>query len=176
MIIPSTHISVLSKFCYLTNLPTHENNTYLSRISWSSSCGTMGLAVSLEHWDAGLIPLHSGLMIQHCHGCRIGHKYSLDLIGNSTATWQQQNKTKHPNLKQIKNLKSRISFVSRIMHICDLLVPKENMQAIFIVYQQRIQQLTIQGTHLHLSYWDNDKKEPSFFMHRNGMNQQYSLG
>ena len=41
-----------------------------------SSChSATGLAVSLEHWDAGLIPSwHSGLRIQCCHSC------SLDVI------------------------------------------------------------------------------------------------
>ena len=31
-------------------------NFFKITISWSSHCGTMGLAASWEHWDAGSIP------------------------------------------------------------------------------------------------------------------------
>lgn len=74
------------------------------------------------------------------------------------------------------NLLLRTSYISHILHVCDVLIPKENIQAIFTVYQQRMQKLTIQGTNLHLSYKNDVKKNPNFSIHRNGMNQRHSLG
>ena len=47
----------------------------------SPHCGTMGLAASLEHWDAGLIPSPiQWVKIQCCHSCNVGHNCGCDLI------------------------------------------------------------------------------------------------
>ena len=48
---------------------------------WNSLCGAMGLAVSLEQWDA-VQPLawRSGLRVQCCHSCGTGGNCSLALI------------------------------------------------------------------------------------------------
>ena len=49
--------------------------------SWSSRCGTTGLAVSWEHWDVGsTLAQHSGLRIQHYHSCSLVSGCDSDLF------------------------------------------------------------------------------------------------
>ena len=47
----------------------------------SSLCGTMGSAASWELLSAGSIPgWHSGLRVQHCYSCGLGHNSGSELI------------------------------------------------------------------------------------------------
>ena len=63
----------------------------------------MRLAASLEHEDTGLIlARNSGLKIQCCQSCGIGHNFSLDLVSGPGTPYAKGQSDKNKT-KQNKN-------------------------------------------------------------------------
>ena len=70
-----------------------------------SCCGTMGLAVSLQSWDAVSIPSwHSGLRIWGCHSCGIGCNCSSDLIPSLGTPYAMDSQKRKKKFKTLLNV------------------------------------------------------------------------
>ena len=72
---------------------------------WSSCCSGIGLAASLQHQDAGLIPAqHSGIKDLASPSCGRGYKYGSDLIPGSgtpyASGWPKKKKKIKTNQKK----------------------------------------------------------------------------